>query len=278
MAVDLGRALNCAVLGVDQAEAAMWRAGVSPSGPTHHAAYLVVEALAADQLAIGHDVIIDAVNGPEPARAQWRDLAVRTGAELRFIVVECGDDGIFRDRVEHRTRTTSSSSRGVRCLVASRPASAHARTVFSMSPRILAAVTGRTVASSARASRVRARWRTPVAGGLVRPHGWERSTAGFQRLRATPSGPRVIAMTAGGSRAMRWPPSTTCARQPRRSADARTSRRASLRIAAWSRLSGLPGSDKRSRRRPGSQAAPPRWPPSHLPALKARQASPRTWR
>jgi predicted kinase len=28
MATDLGRALNCAVLGVDQAEAAMWRAGV----------------------------------------------------------------------------------------------------------------------------------------------------------------------------------------------------------------------------------------------------------
>jgi predicted kinase len=75
LAVDLGRALNCAVLGVDQAEAAMWRAGVSRSGPTHHAAYLVVAALAAEQVALGHDVIVDAVNGPEPARAQWRDLA-----------------------------------------------------------------------------------------------------------------------------------------------------------------------------------------------------------
>jgi predicted kinase len=72
MAVDLGRALNCAVLGVDQAEAAMWRAGVSQSAPTHHAAYLVVAALAAEQLALGHDVIVDAVNGPEPARAQDR--------------------------------------------------------------------------------------------------------------------------------------------------------------------------------------------------------------
>jgi predicted kinase len=53
MAVDLGRALSCAVLGVDQAEAAMWRAGVSQSAPTHHAAYLVVAALAAEQLALG---------------------------------------------------------------------------------------------------------------------------------------------------------------------------------------------------------------------------------
>jgi predicted kinase len=104
MAADLGRALNCAVLGVDQAEAAMWRAGVSPSGPTHHAAYLVVGALAAEQLALGHDVIVDAVNGPEPARAQWRDLAAETGAELRFIVVECGDDRVYQDRVERRTR------------------------------------------------------------------------------------------------------------------------------------------------------------------------------
>src|ERR1700684_469479 len=103
MAVDLGRALKCAVLGVDQAEAAMWRAGVRPSGPTHHAAYLVVGALAAEQLALGQDVIVDAVNGPEPARAQWRELARRLDAELRFIVVECGDDRVFRDRLEHRS-------------------------------------------------------------------------------------------------------------------------------------------------------------------------------
>jgi predicted kinase len=104
LAVDLAGALNCAVLGVDQVEAAMWRAGVSPSGPTHHAAYLVVGALAAEQLALGHDVIVDAVNGPEEARAQWRDLAREVDAGLRFIVVECGDDRVYRDRLEHRSR------------------------------------------------------------------------------------------------------------------------------------------------------------------------------
>ena len=104
LAVDLAGALNCAVLGVDQAEAAMWRAGVSPSGPTHHAAYLVVGALAAEQLGLGHDVIVDAVNGPEEARAQWRDLAREAGAELRFIVVDCSDDDVFRDRLAHRIR------------------------------------------------------------------------------------------------------------------------------------------------------------------------------
>ncbi len=82
----------------------MWRAGVSQAAPTHHAAYLVVAALAAEQLALGHDVIADAVTGPEPARAQWRDLARQLDAELKFIVVECGDDRIFRDRLEHRSR------------------------------------------------------------------------------------------------------------------------------------------------------------------------------
>jgi predicted kinase len=92
------------VLGVDQAEAAMWRAGVSKSGPTHHAAYLVVGALAAEQLALGQHVIVDAVNGPEEARTQWRDLAAQMSADLRFIVVECSDDGIFRDRLAHRVR------------------------------------------------------------------------------------------------------------------------------------------------------------------------------
>jgi predicted kinase len=104
MAVDLGRELNCAVLGVDQAEAAMWRAGVNHSAPTHHAAYLVVAALAAEQLALGQSVIVDAVCGPEPARAQWRDLAEQLDAELRFVVVECSDDRVFQDRLEHRTR------------------------------------------------------------------------------------------------------------------------------------------------------------------------------
>jgi predicted kinase len=105
LAADLGRALQCAVLAVDPVEAAIWRAGVSSSEPTHHAAYLVVGAVAAEQIALGHDVIIEAVNGPEQARAQWRDLADQTGAALAFIVVECSDDRIYRDRVEHRSRS-----------------------------------------------------------------------------------------------------------------------------------------------------------------------------
>jgi predicted kinase len=104
LATDLGRALRCAVVGVDPVEAAIWRAGIAPGPETHDAAYLVAEALAADQLALGLHVIVDAVNGPEEARARWRVLAARTGSDLRFIMVECGDEALYRQRVQGRRR------------------------------------------------------------------------------------------------------------------------------------------------------------------------------
>src|SRR5215469_8216574 len=65
VAEGLARALGCAVLSVDPVEAAMWRAGVDRDQPTGLAAYVVVEVVAAEQLALGHDVIVDAVNDVE---------------------------------------------------------------------------------------------------------------------------------------------------------------------------------------------------------------------
>lgn len=104
VAEDLGRALGCAVLSVDPVEAAMWRAGVSRSEPTGLAAYMVVEALAAEQIPLGHDVIVDAVNGVEPAREQWRQLAARLAVDLAFIEVICGDEREHQRRLAHRQR------------------------------------------------------------------------------------------------------------------------------------------------------------------------------
>jgi predicted kinase len=104
VAQELARALGCAVLSVDPVEAAMWQAGVSRREPTGLAAYVVAEALAAEQLALGHDVVIDAVNGVEPARDQWRRLAERAGAALRFIEVRCSDEEEHRRRLEGRAR------------------------------------------------------------------------------------------------------------------------------------------------------------------------------
>ena len=104
MAEDLAKALDCAVLSVDPVEAAMWRSGVDRDQPTGLAAYVVVEAIAAEQIALGHDVVVDAVNAVEPARDEWRQLAERTGTLLRFIEVHCSDEREHRRRLESRDR------------------------------------------------------------------------------------------------------------------------------------------------------------------------------
>jgi predicted kinase len=104
LASELARALGCALLSVDPVEAALWRSGVDRDQPTGLAAYVVVDALAAEQLALGASVVVDAVNAEEPAREQWRQLAVRTGVELRFIEVRCPDATEHRRRLEQRQR------------------------------------------------------------------------------------------------------------------------------------------------------------------------------
>jgi predicted kinase len=53
--------LSIAVLSVDPIEAPMLRAGIAQSFETGLAAYLVVEAIAGAQLALGQSVIVDAV-------------------------------------------------------------------------------------------------------------------------------------------------------------------------------------------------------------------------
>lgn len=104
VAEDLGKSLGCTVLAVDPVEAAMWRAGVGRDQPTGLAAYVVVEALAAEQLRLGHDVIIDAVNSEGSARDQWHGLARRAATALRFIEVRCSDEREHRHRLESRQR------------------------------------------------------------------------------------------------------------------------------------------------------------------------------
>ncbi len=100
----LGRALGMPVLSVDPIEAALFRAGIERSDRTGLAAYLVVEALAARQLEMGLSPIVDASNYVEPARAMWRDLALRHGVALRWI------ETVVSDEAEHRRRL---ASRGV---------------------------------------------------------------------------------------------------------------------------------------------------------------------
>jgi predicted kinase len=81
---------------VEAVEAAMWRAGVGRRQPTGLAAYVVVEALTGEQLAVGHSVVVDAVNDVAEARQQWVDLADRLRVPLRFVDVVCSDPVVHR--------------------------------------------------------------------------------------------------------------------------------------------------------------------------------------
>ena len=96
--------LRWTVLPVDPIEAALWRAGVDRDQPTGLAAYVVAEDLAREQLRIGGDVIIDAVNDAGLARRQWRSLADEQRVEVAFVEVVCADPEEHRRRLENRRR------------------------------------------------------------------------------------------------------------------------------------------------------------------------------
>src|SRR5215468_8110657 len=104
MAEAIGRALGATVLSVDPIEAAMWQAGVARDQPTGVAAYQVADVLARDQIRLGGAVVIDAVNGVEIARAQWRAIASDFDVPLRVVEVVCSDVDLHQSRVSRRVR------------------------------------------------------------------------------------------------------------------------------------------------------------------------------
>ncbi len=104
LAAILGGRLSASVVSVDPIESAILKAGIDSDQPTGLAAYLVAETMAGLVLASGHHVIVDAVNGVDPAREQWVGLAKSRGESLRFIEVVCSDPQLHRQRLESRER------------------------------------------------------------------------------------------------------------------------------------------------------------------------------
>lgn len=104
VAQEVARALGCALLSVDPIEAAMWRSGIGRDQPTGLAAYVVAEDLAREQLLLGNDVIIDAVNAAEAARNQWTSLAAKLRQPFAFVEVFCSDVEEHQRRLTDRRR------------------------------------------------------------------------------------------------------------------------------------------------------------------------------
>ncbi|WP_404312675.1 ATP-binding protein [Agrococcus terreus] len=104
IAAALARSVGCAIVAVDPIEAALLRAGIAADQPTGLAAYVAAEAVAREQLRLGHHVVVDAVNDAAEVRQQWRDVAAGEGVDLRFVEVLAPDDEAHRARLAGRTR------------------------------------------------------------------------------------------------------------------------------------------------------------------------------
>jgi predicted kinase len=97
----LAARLAATYLRVDEIEQALRSADVLADdvGP---AGYVIGNALAASNLAIGQTVIVDCVNPVRESRQGWRATARRAKTTLLEIEVVCSDPVEHRRRVEHR--------------------------------------------------------------------------------------------------------------------------------------------------------------------------------
>jgi predicted kinase len=91
-------------LSIDSVEDALLAAGLPRSWETGVAAYEAVRAAAEPNLALGHTVVVDAVNDSEPARETWRAAAARQGVGLVFVLLTLDDQAEHRRRLTGRVR------------------------------------------------------------------------------------------------------------------------------------------------------------------------------
>jgi predicted kinase len=104
VAARLASRLKAVHLSIDAAEDAMLGAGLARGWETGVAAYEVTRAAAEQNLDLGWEVVVDAVNDSELARQTWRNAAERTNVALRFVLLDCSDQDEHRRRLESRQR------------------------------------------------------------------------------------------------------------------------------------------------------------------------------
>ena len=101
IARELADRLGAVWLRIDSMDQAIWASGTAPAD-LQDWTYRAAQAVAADNLALGHDVIADAVNGWEGAREGWERAADRAGATAMWLNILCSDASEHRRRVETR--------------------------------------------------------------------------------------------------------------------------------------------------------------------------------
>jgi predicted kinase len=104
VAAGLAARLNAVHLSIDPIEDAMLGAGLPHGWETGVAAYEATRAAAEQNLVLGRDVVVDAVNDSDAARQTWRNAAGRTDVVLRFVMLNCSSDGEHQHRLKSRRR------------------------------------------------------------------------------------------------------------------------------------------------------------------------------
>ena len=99
LATRVAEHLKAVHLRIDTIEQTMRDAGQTVEGPE---GYLVARGLARENLRLGLQVIVDAVNPIAYTRDLWHRLAAETSARLVEIELACGDAEEHRRRVESR--------------------------------------------------------------------------------------------------------------------------------------------------------------------------------
>ena len=97
----LAARLPATYLRIDEIEHALrsmpeFERGIGPAG------YVVANALAASNLAIGRHVVVDCVNPVRASRDGWREVASRACLPLLEVEVICSDAAEHRRRIESR--------------------------------------------------------------------------------------------------------------------------------------------------------------------------------
>jgi predicted kinase len=101
IARDLARRMGAVWLRVDTMDQAIWASATAPAD-LRDWTYRAAQAVAADNLALGRDVIADCVNPWTTARDGWQACGERAGADVRWLEVVCSDAAEHRRRVETR--------------------------------------------------------------------------------------------------------------------------------------------------------------------------------
>lgn len=102
IARELARRTGAAWLRIDAMDQAIRASGTAPKD-LRDWTYRAAQALAADNLALGRDVIGDAVNDCREARDGWQAAGARAGAQVLWLEIVCSDPVLHRRRVEGRT-------------------------------------------------------------------------------------------------------------------------------------------------------------------------------